>query len=536
MQKKTTGKTFMNIGSKNAQHSANYFKQIYRRSKLFRWQLKPRIKANLGNWIPPNDPWRGSAKIGSYVLYSNPPTNRNLSEYFTFEWLRHVRDFGGDKARIFAREEITLWIKENNTWEATRWNPKFLGERLCNLIFTYKWYATSAPESFQNNLLDQLAIEFQCLALDWQNQLDIDDQISALRGLLVYRAAFNTEIAEMRSLVEIFVYKLSQIINDDGGHISRRPETHFKILRQLFECRVAIAQAGIGDVIFLDQTITKMGAIAKMWRSGNGKFAHFHGGGITNSELMEEVLKRCGPTGKVTRHAKQTGFVRLSSGRTTLIMDCATPVKPIPENSASLASFEIHLPGSPFIVNVGQLSGKKELNSAFCQTAAHTALTLDNYDNYPGINNDLKLIRELEIGPASGGMLIKLCHDGYYNSHGIIHERQIYLTTGGGNIRGSDTLRYTGMPGEIPKTCIVRFHLHPRVSAAMVSNGTIVLKVGLQKAGWVFKCKGANPILEPSVYFEGKQRVTSQQIILRMNALDIRQHPEKLLKWSFKRQ
>ena len=92
------------------------------------------------------------------------------------------------------------------------------------------------------------------------------------------------------------------------------------------------------------------------------------------------------------------------------------------------------------------------------------------------------------------------------------------------------------MPGEIPKTCIVRFHLHPRVSAAMVSNGTIVLKVGLQKAGWVFKCKGANPILEPSVYFEGKQRVTSQQIILRMNALDIRQHPEKLLKWSFKRQ
>ena len=136
MQKKTTGKTFMNIGSKNAQHSANYFKQIYRRSKLFRWQLKPRIKANSGNWIPPNDPWRGSAKIGSYVLYSNPPTNRNLSEYFTFEWLRHVRDFGGDKARIFAREEITLWIKENNTWEATRWSPKFLGERLCNLIFT----------------------------------------------------------------------------------------------------------------------------------------------------------------------------------------------------------------------------------------------------------------------------------------------------------------------------------------------------------------------------------------------------------------
>jgi uncharacterized heparinase superfamily protein len=133
-------------------------------------------------------------------------------------------------------------------------------------------------------------------------------------------------------------------------------------------------------------------------------------------------------------------------------------------------------------------------------------------------------------------MLVHLAHDGYMNSHGIIHERHVYLTTGGGNIRGSDTLRYTGGPGEIPKTGIIRFHLHPRVSAAMVSNGTIVLKISTQKAGWLFKCKGANPVLEPSVYFEGKQRLSCQQIILRMHAQDIRHHSDKSIKWSFTRQ
>ncbi len=526
----------MKIDSKNAKKSGNYLKQLYRRSKLFRWQLKPPFEAAINKFMPPHDPWRGSTIKGGDILNSNVTTNRDFPDYFTFEWLRHVRDFGGDKAIIFAREEISLWLKENTNWDATRWNPKFLGERLCNLIFTYKWYATSAPETFKNELLNQLAIEFQCLAIDWQKQLDIDDQISALRGLLVTHAAFNTKIEEMRSLVDILEYKLSEIINIDGGHFSRRPETHFKILRRLFECRVAIAQAGFTDISSIDQTITKMGAIAKMWRSGNGKFAHFHGGGETSSELIEDVLKRCGPTGKVTRHAKQTGFLRFSSGRTTLIMDCATPVKPMPENAASLASFELHLAGSPFIVNVGQLSENKELNSAFCQTAAHSALTLDDYDNYAWAGQNHKLIKDLEIGPATGGMLVKLSHGGYNDSYGIIHERQIYLTTGGGNIRGLDTLRYTGMPGEIPKRCVVRFHLHPRVSAATVNNGTVVLKISVQKAGWIFKCKGANPILEPSVYFEGKQRLNSQQIILRMNTLDIRQYPEKSLKWSFKRQ
>ncbi len=526
----------MNLQSEKTKTSASYLKRLYRRSGLFRWQLKPPFRVDVNRFMPPSDPWRGSAQLGGEILHSGLPSHRGQPEYFSFDWLRNIRDFGGDTARIFARDEISFWLSENTNWDAESWHPKYLGNRLCNLIFAYKWYANSASQSFQNKLLSQLAVESQCLALDWQNQSNIDDQVAALRGLLVAQSAFNANLSDMRPLLEIFERKLGEILNEDGGHISRRPETHFKVMTQLFECRVAIAQAGISDVQSLDQMLTKMGAIAKMWRSGSGNFAHFHGGGITPAVRIDDVVKRCGPTGKVTRHAKQTGFVRLSSGRTTLIMDCATPVTPIPENSASLASFEVHLAGTPFIVNAGQLSEKKFVNSAFCQTAAHTALTLDNLNNCFWSGDNYDLVRALEIGPATGGMLVHLAHDGYMNSHGIIHERHVYLTTGGGNIRGSDTLRYTGGPGEIPKTGIIRFHLHPRVSAAMVSNGTIVLKISTQKAGWLFKCKGANPVLEPSVYFEGKQRLSCQQIILRMHAQDIRHHSDKSIKWSFTRQ
>ena len=536
MQNKKIEQSFVNQSSANAKQSANYLKQLYRRSSLFRWRLKPTFQTDINRFIPPSDPWRGSATIGRDVLHSAMPVKRDQPEYFTFEWLRHVRDYGGDKARIYVRNEISLWLSENTNWDAKIWHPKFLSERISNLIFSYKWYASSASASFQNRLLYQLAIEFQCLALDWQNQPNIDDQISALRGLLVTLSAFNAKISEMVSLIDIFEKKLTEILNEDGGHISRRPETHFKILTQLFECRTAIAQSGIGQIKSLDQTITRMGAIAKMWRTGNGNFAHFHGGGITDSERIDDVVKRCGPTGKVTRHAKQTGFLRLSSGRTTLIMDCSAPISPIPENSASLGSFEVHLAGTPFIVNVGQLSEDRLLNEAFSQTAAHTALTLDNLNNFCWKNKKYNPVKVLQIGPATGGMLVKLSHDGYGESHGIIHDRQIYLTTGGGNLRGSDTLRYTGAPGKIPKTCIVRFHLHPRIRAATVSNGTVVLKISSQKAGWIFKCNGANPVLEPSVYFEGKQRLSSQQVVLRMHAHDIRHVSEKTLKWSFKRQ
>ena len=234
----------MNLQSEKTKTSASYLKRLYRRSGLFRWQLKPPFRVDVNRFMPPSDPWRGSAQLGGEILHSGLPSHRGQPEYFSFDWLRNIRDFGGDTARIFARDEISFWLSENTNWDAESWHPKYLGNRLCNLIFAYKWYANSASQSFQNKLLSQLAVESQCLALDWQNQSNIDDQVAALRGLLVAQSAFNANLSDMRPLLEIFERKLGEILNEDGGHISRRPETHFKVMTQLFECRVAIAQGG----------------------------------------------------------------------------------------------------------------------------------------------------------------------------------------------------------------------------------------------------------------------------------------------------
>ena len=57
----------------------------------------------------------------------------------------------------------------------------------------------------------------------------------------------------------------------------------------------------------------------------------------------------------------------------------------------------------------------------------------------------------VEIGPAEGGSLAVATHDGYEPSHGILHHRHLFLARGGGNLRGADTLEYTGAPGEIPR-------------------------------------------------------------------------------------
>ena len=104
MQKKTINKTFTNVGSKNAKRSSSYLKQLYRRSKLFRWQLKPPFKTAINKFMPPHDPWRGSAKIGGDILHSNLPIG-------TFQIISHLNGFAMLEILVGTKPEF-LHVKK----------------------------------------------------------------------------------------------------------------------------------------------------------------------------------------------------------------------------------------------------------------------------------------------------------------------------------------------------------------------------------------------------------------------------------------
>ena len=102
-------------------------------------------------------------------------------------------------------------------------------------------------------------------------------------------------------------------------------------------------------------------------------------------------------------------------------------------------------------------------------------------------------------------------------------------------MRGSDILEYSGAPGEIPHLALIRFHLHPRVSAAMLSNGSVLMKIRGSKTGWTLKAAGATTELDNSVYFEDGVRQASQQIILKAVISDIRTIGTHEVRWAFTR-
>ena len=451
-----------------------------------------------------------------------------------FEWLRDLRAFGGSHARGRARHLIEGWVQQNSSWHASRWQPDIMGQRLANLIFCYDWYAPSANEDFQASLAQSIALQAKCLGLDWQRLIDQTAQLTALKGLFVVQSALGAKTEKLAALFELILPLIEQVTQADGGHKSRMPDVHLKLMRNLIEIRNTASSSDVEGTAQLDKKITQMASLCRMWRHANGQFARFNGAGLMTNEIIEETLARTEQRGKVLQLAPDSGFVRLSSARSTLIMDTGKPEIDAAVTGFGTLAFEFAVGQNLLVVNPGQTAADANLQRLLCSTKAHSTLTIDGQSSSSPGKNRLARVSNVEIGPAEGGMLAVTTHDGYEPSHGILHHRHLFLATGGGNLRGADTLEYTGAPGEIPRLAMARFHLHPRVTAAMLHDQRILLKIRGHRVGWVFRSNAATS-LDNSLFLDGTDRMNCQQIVLSFTLGDLRTTGNSSIKWAFTR-
>ena len=512
-----------------------HVERLLRSSALFRWQLRGKA----ADWPTAKliDPWQGNPMRGGQLVQGGLTTLLSDEAYQDFGWLRDVRDYGGLAGMSLARDHIMKFKHRFHRWDEALFRPDRLGARLTHMFFSLRWFGESASDEFQQDCLDMLQFQAKILALDWQRIEDKEAQITALVGLYIAHVMLQQNEAELPALADVILDKILSSLNPDWGHKSRSPETHLRLLRKLIELRQAALLAPRQQTDSfedrLNDIIANMANLTKLWRHQNGEFAHFQGGGASAAPLIDDVLKKTGAKGKITTQAPHTGYLRLSAGRNCLIMDAGAPQPEADFPAASTLGIEFSVGQARFIVGVGQYSADPKLAAALSQSSAHSTLTLDGLDSSDSRASRIAQLHDIEAGPAQGGMLAVASHDGYLATHGILHHRQVYLTSDGGNLRGADRLEYTGDPGEIPDFAIIRFHLHPRVSAAMLGDARILLKIHGQKAGWIFKSSGGTPQLAPSLYLENGRRTSCQQIVLQVPASQIRSLGTIEAKWAF---
>jgi uncharacterized heparinase superfamily protein len=239
----------------------------------------------------------------------------------------------------------------------------------------------------------------------------------------------------------------------------------------------------------------------------------------------------------------------MQGGRSSLIIDAARPPQGLASANAhaSTLAFELTSSRRPMIVNCG--SGAhfgRDWHRAGRATASHSTLSIYGYSSSrlgperlfgraprAYLDKTPKDVWARTDDATESGMIFG--HDGYTETHGMTHIRELDLSTDGRELRGRDTLgamtpqdiarfeqifEREGLRG-IPFD--IRFHLHPDCDATLDMGGTAV-SVALRSGEiWVFRHDGvADLALEPSVYLE-KGRIrprASLQIVLSSKVLD----------------
>ena len=433
-----------------------------------------------------------------------------------FVWLRDLRAYGGEDAAPRARALIDGWLAHYGHWRAGAWAPHVLADRLVAWLSHFRFLAADADAAFTARLLGSLAVQTRHLRRTVKRRSPNARSLRALKGLCYAALSLPGFERHFETAMRGLEQEIARQVWPDGGHIERCPAIQADVLGDCLDLR-ALLLAGDQDVPdWLQGAIDRMPPLLRALRHGDGGLALFNGGNEGERERLDALFAQAKARGKPLSSAPHTGFHRLAAGRAVVIVDAGPPPPPGADRTAHAGtlSFEFSVGRERIVVNCGaHPEAEAHWQGALRATAAHSALVVDDVNSADLVPGGGLGRRPVDVSTGrrefDGSLLIEASHDGYRRPFGLIHRRAVFLAADGEDVRGEDEL--TGPGG---KTFAIRFHLHPRIQASLLAEGTGVLLRTAAGHGWKFRAEGGAVSLEDSVYLgDGTPRRTRQIMV-----------------------
>jgi uncharacterized heparinase superfamily protein len=327
------------------------------------------------------------------------------------------------------------------------------------------------------------------------------DAVQAARGLIYGGLNFPDSDGALGLACDLLQRQMASEILPDGGHISRNPSAQLHILRHLVDIRNVFELADIRLPESIGLGLGSMIPALKFYRHGDGGLALFHGSVEETPLLIDAVLTQATMRGRVLRRLTETGYERLTAGRSLLLVDAAAPPPRAfgAEGHAGLLSFEFSHGKERIIVNCGAVpNGNAQWRTACAATAAHSTVTVAD-TNACDIDKDGGVVgmaqtsaQRFEEGGAHG---LEMSHDGYRPRFNLHLHRILRLSGDGETLAGRDILQ-----GKAGREFTIRWHLHPTVQVSLSQGGQTALLRTPSGGGWRLRVESGNLSLESSIY------------------------------------
>jgi uncharacterized heparinase superfamily protein len=431
-----------------------------------------------------------------------------------FTWLRDLRALGTDAARSRARALVSGFM-DTDAPDPLSARPDIAGARITAWLGHYDFFAASADDDFRQRLMARLVADARTLSAALPAEERDGRALTALKGLLAASVAMPDHTGYLPRGLKFLEQEITRQLLPDGCHVERNPAAHLAALQDLTEIRALLQGAKATPPESLPAAIEKMAGALRALRHADGGLALFNGAKEDLPSLIELVLSQAGRAGRVISPLGASGFYRLSAGKSMLIADAGAPPPPGLDRfaHAGTLSFEFSSAKERLIVNCGAAPAfGNEWREALRATAAHSTLIIANVSSSE--------IRETGLGrrPANvnaqrhevtGAHWLEASHDGWGKLFGAVHHRRIYLSESGEDLRGEDLIE-----AEQPQPFVIRFHLHPNVTASLQQDNEAVLLRLPSGQGWRLRADGAALSIEESVYFGGNEARRAEQIVL----------------------
>jgi uncharacterized heparinase superfamily protein len=436
-----------------------------------------------------------------------------------FSWLRDLRALGTDAARSCARRKITDFLDTQNL-DPLAQRPDVAGARIAAWLGHYDFFAASADDDFRQRLMARLVTDARTLSAALPAEARDGRALTALKGLIAAAIAMPGHAAYLPRAQKFLNAEIERQILPDGCHIERSPAALLAALQDFTEIRALLQAGGEDSPESLAPAIERMAAALRALRHGDGGLALFNGTKEDLPTLIDLVLSQAGrprpQPGRPSATLTAAGLHRLAAGKSLVLVDAGAPAPPGLDrfSHAGTLAFEFSAGKERLIVNCGAApaAGDKKWRDALRATAAHSTLTIADVSSSELRDSGLgrrPLLVKTEHQEANGAHWLSASHNGWEKIFGAIHHRQLYLSETGEDFRGEDLIEAAQ-----PQPFMIRFHLHPTVTASLQHNhGAVLLRLPSGQ-GWRLRAEGAAISIEESVYFGLPEPRRAEQIVL----------------------
>jgi len=486
--------------------------------------------------------WRGRDLIAGRFLFAGTLVEAPGSSPFAldvsdpgfaaevqgFLWLDDLAAVGDSDAQARAQAWTRDWTLRFGQGQGPGWTPELTGRRLIRWI-NHAGLVQQGPDD--RAYFRALTRQVVFLSRRWKAAPPGLPRFEALSGLICAALTLEGQAGRIAPAVQALAQDCAGQIGKDGGIPSRNPEDLLEIFALLVWTAQALAEAGQRAPSDHLAAIERIAPTLRSLRHADGGLARFHGGGRGLEGRLDAALA-ASATRAVVAAGLVMGYARLAGGRTSVIVDAASPPDGAAATTAhaSTLAFELTSGRRPLIVSCGSgVSFGADWRRAGRATASHSTLSVDGFsssrfgtrsgsEGEPAVGQREALTERAKVTQAwltegAGVQSLVAAHEGWARTHGLTHARQLHLTTDGRTLRGEDILgaftpAETRRFGQVQLRSggvrlVLRFHLHPDVAVLPDDDGSSLALILKSGEVWRLGHDGAADLtVEPSVYLE----------------------------------